>query len=193
MPKRAPALAPDDRRAAIIAAALPLLLERGAGVTTRQIAEAAGVAEGTIFGVFADKDALISAVVEAALDREPAERALAAIDRSLPFEAQLVAAVRVMQERLMDIWRLVASVGDRHITPRPHADFTGLIEIFEAERGRLRTTPTLAARELRALTLAVTHPVMFPDAPMSPPEIVALLLHGIGDHSPCQFHEALPR
>lgn len=189
MTKRAPALAPEERRAAIIAAALPLLLERGSNVTTRQIAEAACVAEGTIFGVFPDKDAVVRAVVEAALDPEPAEWAVAAIDRSLPFEEQLVAAVRIMQDRLANIWRLVASVGDAHVSPRPPADFAALADIFEPECWRLRTTPVIAARQLRALTLAVSHPVLFVDGPMSPEEIVTLLLDGIRSHEPCNLRK----
>ena len=61
---RATALPPSERRAEIIAATLPLLLAHGASVTTRQIAEAAGIAEGTIFRVFPDKESLIEAVVE---------------------------------------------------------------------------------------------------------------------------------
>ncbi|MCU1430433.1 MAG: DNA-binding transcriptional regulator, AcrR family, partial [Actinomycetia bacterium] len=36
----------------IVAATLPLLLEHGDRVTSRQIAEAAGIAEGTIFRAF---------------------------------------------------------------------------------------------------------------------------------------------
>ena len=76
--KRASALPPDERRSAIIEATLPLLLEHGEMVTTRQIAEAAGIAEGTIFRVFADKDAVIAAVIDAAVDPAPIEAALGA-------------------------------------------------------------------------------------------------------------------
>ena len=61
---RAAALPPSERRAEIIATTLPLLMEHGSAMTTRQIAEAAGIAEGTIFRVFEDKTALIEAVVE---------------------------------------------------------------------------------------------------------------------------------
>src|SRR3979411_3457929 len=84
--KRASAMPPDERRAMIVNATLPLLLENGEMVTTRQIADAAGIAEGTIFRVFDDKDAVIAAVIDAALDNEPLERALAAIDLRVPFE-----------------------------------------------------------------------------------------------------------
>ena len=59
---RAAALPPEERRAAIIDAARPLLIEHGENVTTRQLADAAGIAEGTIFRVFADKDELLSLI-----------------------------------------------------------------------------------------------------------------------------------
>ena len=64
---RAEPLAPDDRRRAIVEAVIPLLVERGATATTRQMAEAAGIAEGTIFRVFPDKAALIHEAVRVSL------------------------------------------------------------------------------------------------------------------------------
>ena len=180
---RATAIPPDERRAAIVEATLPLLLERGPNVTTRQIAEAAGIAEGTIFRVFRDKDAVLQAAIDLAFDTAPTERALEAIDRSLPFEAQLEVAVEIMQRRLSDIWRLVSSVGEnaalqgRERTPPP--DLVARTDLFLPERKRLRHDAPTAARQLRALTLAVSHPALSADDPMSPSEIVSLLLDGI--------------
>src|SRR6476659_603630 len=108
--KRASALPPDERRSMIVAATLPLLVEHGDRVTTKQIAEAAGIAEGTIFRAFGDKDEVIAAAIESALDQGPLEAALSAIPAALPFEDGLAAAVVIIQQRVMDIWLLLSSV-----------------------------------------------------------------------------------
>src|SRR5471030_1337437 len=100
---RAQALPPYERRSMIVAATLPLLVEHGDRGTTSQIAEAAGIAEGTIFRAFADKDEVIAAVIESALDQEPLEAALIAIPADLPFEDRLAAAIVIMQQRVIDI------------------------------------------------------------------------------------------
>ena len=81
---RAAPMAPDERRRAIVDAVVPLLLEHGDDVTTRQIAEAAGIAEGTIFRVFPDKAALLLAaaeeIINPATGRAELEAALAGLD-----------------------------------------------------------------------------------------------------------------
>src|SRR5580700_7599891 len=108
---RAAALPPDERRAVIAAAALSLLLEHGTNITTRQIAEKANIAEGTTFRVFPDKDAIIRAAVDLAFDPAPVRRAVGEIDRTLPFEEQLIHAVEIIQRRMLDVGRLVSAVG----------------------------------------------------------------------------------
>ncbi|WP_315097350.1 helix-turn-helix domain-containing protein [uncultured Cellulomonas sp.] len=88
---RATPLPPDERRAAILLAVRPLLLQRGAAVTSRELAEAAGVAEGTLFRVFTDKATLVREAVLAAVDPAASVPELAAIDRTLPLRDRLVA------------------------------------------------------------------------------------------------------
>jgi len=179
--RRAPALAPDERRAMIVAATVPLLVEHGDRITTRQIAEAAGIAEGTIFRAFADKDEIITAVVEAALDPAPLEAALDDIPTGLDFEAHLSAAVEIMQQRVIDVWRVMSSVGTRFhdATRRPMADSDALVRFFDVNREQITVEPMVAARLLRALTLSTTHP-MLAGEPKSPTDLVQLFLHGVG-------------
>ena len=65
---RAPAMSPEDRRTAIVEVTIPLLREHGAAVTTKQVAEAAGIAEGTVFRAFGTKDELVQACAAAVFD-----------------------------------------------------------------------------------------------------------------------------
>ena len=180
--RRAAGLPPEERRAAIAAAALQLLLAHGTNITTRQIAEAANIAEATTFRVFPDKDAVIRAAVDLALDPAPINRALHAIDRTLPFDGQLVAAVEIIQRRMIDIGRLVSAVGGPAVfagRERPIPHLAALASLFEPERDHIRYDSEKAARLLAALTLGFSHPALYGDEPMSPSEIVTLLLDGI--------------
>ncbi|WP_271219518.1 TetR/AcrR family transcriptional regulator [Streptosporangium carneum] len=105
-PRAAP-LPPDERRAALIASTLALVLAQGPDVNTKQIAQAAGVAEGTIFRVFATKDELVNAAISSAFDPSPLLHDLTAVDRAASLDARLVAAVEILQRHTACVFRLV--------------------------------------------------------------------------------------
>jgi AcrR family transcriptional regulator len=173
-------MAPEERREMIVDAALPLILEHGERVTTRQIADAAGIAEGTIFRAFADKDDVIQAVLTKAMDPAPLDDELHAIDLSQPLEKCLDAAITAIQKRVTDVWQLMSAVGPRFHPEKaaPHPPSPALIKLFEAHKDRLSVKPVDAARRLRAVTLAVTHP-MLNDAPMSSRDVAKQFLYGV--------------
>lgn len=196
---RAAALPAAARRAAIVAAALPLMLERGTNVTTKQIADAAGVAEGTLFRVFPDKESLLRAVIDTALDTSRSAQRIAAIDRSLPLEQRLSEAVAIVQSRTVEMWRLVSAAADSDAlkgrTPTRPDDLAALAALFEPDRHRLRYDPAQAALAVRALAVASSHPAVHRGDPMAASEIVDIVLDGIrtrrpwpptgGKESPC--------
>ena len=177
--KRAEAMPADERRAMIVSTMLPLLLEHGEMVTTKAVAEAAGIAEGTIFRVFADKDELIAAVVEEATDPIAFEAALAAIDPAAPLGDVVTDAVRLLQRRTLVIAQLMAAVGPRFHHRRPIPDRPGLIALFAAHGDEITVEPATAARWLAALTMSTSHPLMSSEL-LPPAAIAELFLHGVG-------------
>ncbi len=192
---RATPMPPDERRAALMAATEPLLEQFGRDVSTRQIAQAACVAEGTIFRAFATKEALIDAVLEEVFDVQRTCNELAAIDRTLDLEARMVAAVGVLQTRLRKVFALFHSMrirpghdpGDfrerqRIDNERLNAAVTTLLAP-DADRLRLPTTD--AANALRTVTFALTHPILGNERYTDPEQIVDLLRHGIEERAPC--------
>ncbi|MFK3983297.1 TetR/AcrR family transcriptional regulator [Micromonospora sp. NPDC050397] len=187
---RARPLPPDERRAALIAATLPLVGEHGIKVTTRQIAEAAGVAEGTIFRVFPDKQALIQAAVAAALDPEPVYAEFAAVDLSLPLRERLIQVTTIIQRRLIRVINLVTAVGlngpppnrEEHrarVRPTNERIQAEVARIIEPDRDQFRCTTQEVARLLRLLVFSGSHPMINDDDPLSAEQIVTVLLDGL--------------
>ncbi|MEV0459992.1 TetR/AcrR family transcriptional regulator [Catellatospora methionotrophica] len=108
--RRVSPLTPEDRRAAIIAATLPLLRAEGLHVSSKRIAECAGVAEGTIFRAFPDKAALISATLSHAFDPAPTIESIKAVAGDPDLRFRLKTAVRILTRRFRDNAPLMMSL-----------------------------------------------------------------------------------
>src|SRR5687767_3890761 len=84
----------DERRKAIVRAAVPLFARKGfAGTTTRELAEAAGISEALLFRHFPSKQLLYREILQLGCEGDPALEKLATLQ---PSTATLVAMIRFM-------------------------------------------------------------------------------------------------
>ena len=169
----------------ILDAITPLLLEHGQAVTTRQIAECAGIAEGTIFRAFGTKEELINAAVERRLDLEPLRARLRAIDLDLPLEARIRMIVALLQERFTQVFTLMMVLGRRGGPPAPseRREFGEIVaRALEPDLGRLNVSPERAAQVIRMVTLAASVPHLNDGLKISTDEITSMILYGIAGH-----------
>lgn len=191
--QRAKPLPADDRRRAIVEAVIPLLLEKGSTLTSREMAEAAGVAEGTIFSVFPDKPAVIIEAVKVTMDPAPLRAEMADICETAPLRNQLESAAVILLERSERVGTLVGVLrsmqpsgtgkpagAHRFVMESNAAILTALTELFEHHRDDLRVEPERAAVAFLGFVFANAHPLLMAvDAKPGAPEIVDMLLHGI--------------
>ncbi|WP_230313453.1 TetR/AcrR family transcriptional regulator [Nakamurella alba] len=193
---RAAPLPVEQRRAAIIAAAIPLITRDGAAVSTKSIAEAAGIAEGTLFRAFQDKDTLIRAVVESVFDPAPTFAALSGIDRDAPYPDRMTAVVDILRERLAQVWTLLGALrmlgppepqsGRRWTQPKLSDESMNAVirEILEPPSGFLRFDAEYVTRVLQMFVFAGTNQRITNGHPMETADIVSILLDGVRAHSP---------
>lgn len=167
-------MTPDDRRASIIAATIPLLRDKGRAVSTKEIAKAAGIAEGTIFRVFESKDEIVHACVHEAFDTSGLVVELAGVDRDLPLRERLAQAVTVMQEHLKGIFALMTVLQSSgqplhrpmgHDAARRRTEATAeldaaFVDLIGGDADRLRIPATTFIGYLRMLTLSSVHPML---------------------------------
>jgi AcrR family transcriptional regulator len=189
---RAEPLAPEQRRKAIVDAVIPLILESGSNVTTSQIADAAGIAEGTIFRVFPDKSSLLFEAIKASFDPAPELEQLAAIERDLPFEIKLRKAAAIIVQRAERVHALAAvlrsmplpasvSMHDAHknAVGANSLLFWATTRIFQDHSRQLAVEPARAAAAFRGLLFAVSFPLSDPDELITADEAIKVLLDGV--------------
>jgi AcrR family transcriptional regulator len=165
-------MSPDDRRQAIISATTELVIEHGPEATTRQIADACGIAEGTLFRVFESKDAILAAVVEQLLDPQ----FLIADVEALPVADHAVDAVRALAAVVEGSTTRIRSVMMALHTAQNGTDRRGnhgprdktrlfddqaaidksLARVLAGHEDELRVEPAVAATFIRTVVFAST-------------------------------------
>lgn len=193
---RATPMAPDERRRAIVDATVELLLDKGAELTTKEIAQAAGVAEGTIFRAFETKDEVIHAAVCSALQPNASLSEITDLpdDQSLQRRVEallhiLIAEIHRTRSLLVLLTRESGQPHGRH-GPRglhPGGIHDGrerlsqaTIDALSPYSDQLRVPATTAGRVLTALAIASSFPT--PNELSATPETMAnVVLHGIAE------------
>jgi AcrR family transcriptional regulator len=182
-------MAPEERRKELIAVTLPLLREFGMSVTTRQIAEAAGVAEGTIFGVFPDKTSLFVSAMSAVFDTEKTVDALRRLRNTRDLEERLIGVVDLLisgystNGPLLGLAQSLPGDAAKVVMTMAHEARqriqASVAELMEHDRKRLRSSPDTAARLLITLAFAAVRDQFGGNERISSELLVAVLLHGL--------------
>ena len=196
---RARPLPPEERRAALVAATLPLVVKYGTKVTTKQIAEAAGVAEGTIFRVFPDKETLVREAIATVLDPLPTAAALNGIDLDLPVRERMAQAVEILRKRLETAFAVMSALrmdGPQHHKAEERPSHQPMLDAIERlvtpDQDKFRLPAAEVARMLRLITFAGTHRIITDNHPMTTEEVVSVLLDGVLRRPDTESHQSNP-
>ncbi|WP_345520702.1 helix-turn-helix domain-containing protein [Nocardioides conyzicola] len=187
--ERARPMSPEERRSELTDVTLKLLRVHGRAVTTKHIAEAAGIAEGTVFRAFATKDELIDAAIARAFEPGDLVARIEEIDRDQPLGARLLKVVSILQQRfratfgLMQKMELVGPPTHLHDSDAANdwRAYLGalLADVVGADADQLTVPVEEFIHVLRLLTFAGSHDKIADGRLMTPEQIVDTILFGL--------------
>jgi len=182
--QRAQPMTPEDRRAMIAEQAIPLFIEFGSSLTTRQLAEHLGIAEGTIFRAFGDKETLVRASVRAFFDRAEAQVARGIVDPSLPLEMKVAHFVRGARDHARGVFAMLSlldhsEAGEYVSRARSGAFEAAIADAFAPDAETLGVPPERVGVLLRIAVIAASVPTHHHHTPLGDDEIVQFILYGI--------------
>ncbi len=181
--ERARPLAPDDRRDAILDAVLPLLREKGRDVTSRELAEAAGIAEGTLFRAFGDKETLLEAGLIRLLAPEGFREELRRIPHDLPVDDKITCVIEALRARFGEVFRIMAVFGVHGPPPVREAGggewISILHELFAPDADELAVPLETLAWYLRLVAFGASIEPFNHFRPFDSAELAAVVTHGV--------------
>lgn len=198
--RRAPAMSQEERRAAIVRSTLPLLIEHGGNVSTSQIAAAAGIAEGTVFRAFKDKQDLLIACMRAGMNSDEEVAVIESIGTDGPLADRLTRGVEAISGYLDRVWAIGQAMRTGGVSPddmrkRMHGDdedrepgpppemlrvTQAIGGLFDEATDNLRVDAERATRMLLGLVFSNRMQGQgFGTTTDDPAQIVDLFLHGV--------------
>ncbi len=160
-------------------------------MTTRELAAAAGVAEGTLFSVFEDKHSLLMAVIQRRLDPRPVREQLARFVGDGALEEGLVGVANVILPSIADVHPLVVALhgiagqacenrlgGKGAIREWLGAVSDAVVAVTTPHAAELRVTPARFSHMFSTLLFASRMPHLAAEDRASAEDIVRFCLRG---------------
>lgn len=181
----------DARRAQIVEAVLPVVIEFGERVTSKQLAAAAGVAEGTIYKAFGDKEQLLLAVIRAESERPDAlgEWLDSGAAHDFELDSLVIEIARRALAEAAQSFALFQALGQLMKTPsqdeieRFDAMLEPWIRALDRHRDELSVPAPIAASMLRMLVFAAGSGVSWGEngwgIAVDPFDVARVFLYGV--------------